>query len=331
MQGYKPPNHSKWLFNTAPKQCRRRQEVLCPSLSIISFTSKDLQLFFIPFQLFLSMCVFQLCRSEIARNSLSKDWWCERIFPRFLLLGSMLHQTQATTTDLMLQCLKRNMAVDWLAIFNQNLAQDAVRQKNTNKSVSFCHLTCSGCQAFSNGIDCLDVIRDSCSCCFWGVTMGKSHILFTEKKQSCHWFGTRVQCLNFEGCRCRSSACLPPGYNKRPTPVGSLRAKRVDDSFFKTGSAIMIESTLMCVSVRKKSRILPQWPVRYWPQSCRCLKLQLVGFDFYDSSHERFNCWSSFVLFPCEHQDFWRVLTTIWKLTKVSKRIHFARQFFVAF
>ena len=45
---------------------------------------------------------------------------------------------------------------------------------------------------------------------------------------------------------CRSSACLPPGYNKRPTSVGSLRAKRVDDSFFKTGSAEMIESTLMC-------------------------------------------------------------------------------------
>ena len=70
----------------------------------------------------------------------------------------------------MLQCLKK-MGVDRQIIFNQNLAEDAVRQKKTRQidvNIFFLHLTCSGCQAFSNGIDCLDVVRDSCSCFFGG-------------------------------------------------------------------------------------------------------------------------------------------------------------------
>ena len=87
----------------------------------------------------------------------------------------------------MLQCLKK-MGVDRQMIFNQNHAEDAVSQKKTTQidvSVFFLHLTCSGCQAFSNGIDCLDVVRDSCSCFFChGVTMGKSQMLFTEKNKA---------------------------------------------------------------------------------------------------------------------------------------------------
>ena len=58
------------FFNTAPKQCRRRQELLCPSLSIISFTSKNLQLFFIHFQLFFVYVCF----------STSQVWNCQK-FP----------------------------------------------------------------------------------------------------------------------------------------------------------------------------------------------------------------------------------------------------------
>ena len=97
-----------------------------------------------------------------------------------------------------------------------------------------------------------------------------------------------MQCLNFEGCRCRSSACLPPGYNKRPTSVGSLRAKRVDDSFFKTGSAIRIDFDVC---------FCPEKIVHIAAMACTLLatklslpEAQLVGFDFYDSSHEKFNC-----------------------------------------
>ena len=179
-----------FFSNTAPKQCHRRQEVLCPSLSITSFTSPDfLQLFFFSYlsnSMFVSMCVFQLSRTKKLPEVPDKPRIdVKRCLFRDLLLLAKLKQPPRT---LMLQCLKKTWeSIDWQMIFNQNHAQDAVRPNKTQISQClFCHLTCSGCQAFSNGVDCLDVVRDSCSCCFWGVTMGKSQILFTEKKQSCH-------------------------------------------------------------------------------------------------------------------------------------------------
>lgn len=129
------------FFNTAPKQCHRRQEVLCPSLSITSFTSPDfLQLFFshtFPI-LCLFLCVFfnfpgqhNLPKFQTNQGLMWKDVFSE-ICCCWDRCYTKLKQPPRT---LMLQCLKKTWeSIDWQMIFNQNHAQDAVRPNKTQIS-----------------------------------------------------------------------------------------------------------------------------------------------------------------------------------------------------
>ena len=188
MQVYMPPNHSIWFFQHGSKTM--------PSKAGSFVSESKYHLFHIPRfsatvffsylsnSMFVSMCVFQLSRTkklpevpDKPRIDVKRCFFSE-ICCCWDRCCTKLKQPPRT---LMLQCLKKNMGVDWLAndLQPKSCSGCSEAKQNTNKPVSFCHLTCSGCQAFSNGVDCLDVVRDSCSCRFWGVTMGKSQILFT--------------------------------------------------------------------------------------------------------------------------------------------------------
>ncbi len=217
------------FFNTAPKQCRRRQLFVSKSKGhLFHIPKSSASDFFRPVHnaIFLDVffSTFQVWNCQIFPPFWGLMWKNSEIF----LLGSILHQTQATNTDIDAAVPEKNGS--WSADHLQPKSCWGCSEAKENKT--------NWCQYLFSSFDLFWVSsflqrnwlpwRSTWQLLlfFWRVT-GSQWVSLR-----CLWFGTRLQSLNFEACRCRSSACLPPGYQKKSSG-GSLRAKHVDDSWIQ--------------------------------------------------------------------------------------------------